>query len=266
MVVRILQHRADRPHRDARHSAELGDQRVGDALLQDRVVLLRGERPKRQHGERRRERRRPRSAARSHPAPPRGESPRLRPRARSRRSPRRSGRPSAGARTSAHGTPPCRDARAPADLPETAGCRPPSPRRRRSGARAPCAAPSARSCRDRRTAPSRAGASRFPRASAPRVSHTTRTISARRGSGARRVARPVEQLVEHHAQGIDVARGSHRLAAHLLGARVVRRQQRKRVPVSSTDAPRAPESMQLGDAEVEQLRRCRRSSRGCWPA
>ena len=62
---------------------------------------------------------------------------------------------------------------------------------------------------------------------------------------------PGEQLVEHRAQRVDVGRRGDRLAAHLLRARVLRREQAH--PRARRRLPPGGGVEELGDAEVEEL-------------
>ena len=105
-------------------------------------------------------------------------------------------------------------------------------------------------------APSAAGSSGLRMARLGRigsVSHTTRAMSATRAAGD--AVRPPagEQLVEQHAQRVDVGGGGHRLAAHLLGAGVLGRHQLQPGRGRRQRLPGHLGIEQLGDAEVEQL-------------
>ncbi len=63
-----------------------------------------------------------------------------------------------------------------------------------------------------------------------------------------------QDLVEQHTEGIDVARRRHRLAADLLGARVLGRHHRQHRG-GRRGVGVDPDRQQPGDAEVEELRR-----------
>jgi hypothetical protein len=62
-----------------------------------------------------------------------------------------------------------------------------------------------------------------------------------------------QQLVEDHAQRVDVGRGGHRLAAELLGGRVLGREQARPRPRGQGGLGRVLGAQQLGDAEVQEL-------------
>ena len=178
------------------------------------------------------------------------------------------------------------DARAPAARPETAQCPGAACPRRRSGAQAPSASPSGR-CRRGRPRGGAPDGRPMCRASGPllggrllllafacrRARWGVRDPARRRrvatSSGDRVVklirSAAAQQLVEQHAERIDVARGDERFAADLLGTRVLRRHH-PRLDAASAAAARRSGIDQLRDAEIEQMHARHRRRPGCCSA
>ena len=71
----------------------------------------------------------------------------------------------------------------------------------------------------------------------------------------RRGGRPVEQLVQHRADRVHIGRSGYHVAARLLRARVLGSEHRRAGPGPSLALEAGDRREELGDAEVEDLRR-----------